>query len=221
MPLYTCPMCGANVPDQAPTCVRCGQSTQGLQPAGGLQPMQAMAPRKGGGAGIVIAVVVALLILPVVGTFAVMAIYGVRKYIANAKTAEARNTVAHIAKAAVSAYEREDEAGGETVTHRLCRSASSAVPRDRSMVSARKYQSASSEWNVDADRNAGFACLRFEMPSPQYFQYEYVATATSFVVRAHGDLNGDGVFSTFELRGEVKDDRVVIAPSIVETNPED
>jgi hypothetical protein len=89
------------------------------------------------------------------------------------------------------------------------------------MISGRKYQSTASEWAVDTDRNAGFACLKFEMSFPQYFQYEYEATETSFVARAYGDMNGDGVFSTFELKGELVGDRLVIAPNLLETNPDE
>jgi hypothetical protein len=44
---------------------------------------------------------------------------------------------------------------------------------------------------------------------PQYFQYAYETTGDgsspghSFVVRAHGDLDGDGVTSLFSLRGKI------------------
>ena len=220
MPLYTCPQCGANVPDQAPTCPRCGLSTQGLAPTGAWQP-QAMAPKKGMGAGLIILIVLAVTIVPIVGILAVLSIYGTRKYIANAKTAEARNSLGQIAKDAAVAYEREELSSDGTVVHRICPSASSPVPADRATISARKYQSSTSDWEVDKAKSAGFACLRFEMSAPQYYQYEYIATATGFIARAHGDLNGDGVFSTFEIRGEVQDGQLRIAPTILETNPEE
>src|ERR1700691_6187677 len=90
----------------------------------------------------------------VVPILAVLAVYGVRKYIANAKTAEARNALGEIARDAATAYERD---------HALCASASSPVPSSVSMVRGVKYQSAPGEWQVDRARNAGFACLRFSM----------------------------------------------------------
>ena len=72
----------------------------------------------------------------------------------------------------------------------------------------------------------GWACLRFSMDGPQYYQYEYDATATSFSAIAHGDLNGNTVESTFTLAGSVVEDTtgefvVTVAPSISEVNPEE
>src|SRR5688572_31027622 len=48
-----------------------------------------------------------MIVVAIIGILAVLAIYGVRKYIANAKTAEARNTVGKIQKDALAAFERE------------------------------------------------------------------------------------------------------------------
>jgi hypothetical protein len=59
------------------------------------------------------------------------------------------------------------------------------------------------------------------MTAPQYYQYVYEATPTSFSVRAHGDINGNGKFSTFEIKGNLVGDRIVVAPSIEETDPEE
>jgi type IV pilus assembly protein PilA len=154
------------------------------------------------------------------GIMAVLSIYGVRKYIANAKTAEARNALGQIARDAATAYERES-VSGSTIQHRVCPSASSPVPADRNLVSGKKYQSTAAEWNVDKAREAGFACLRFEMAMPQYYQYQYDGTSADFTGTARGDLNGDGVFSTFTIQGKVQNDALILAPSIQETNPEE
>jgi type IV pilus assembly protein PilA len=178
------------------------QPPQQLGP--GWQPPPA-GPQKGMGVG---------LIVPMVGIMAVLGIYGTRKYIANAKQAEARNTLAQIAKDAVVAYEDSD-------AKRICPSASVRIPADRGAISGKKYLASSSEWQTDRAANAGFACLRFSMATPQYYQYEYEATPTSFVARAHGDLNGDGVFSTFEIKGQLVGDRLLVAPSILETDPDE
>jgi type IV pilus assembly protein PilA len=160
--------------------------------------------------------IVVLAIIPftlaVIGIMSVVAIYGVRKYIANAKTAEARNTLGQLAKDASVAFERDQ---------RVCPSASSPVPSSMGDIQGTKYQSNATEWKVDARKKAGFACLDFAMTEPQYFQYEYIATATGFTIRAHGDLNGDGKASTFELQGQVNDGNLRVAPSITELNPEE
>lgn len=205
MALFPCPDCGTQVSDQALGCPKCGRPLRA--------PMQA--PKSGMSTVLIVVIVVVVLIVPVLGVLATLAIYGTRKYVANAKTAEARNTLGMIAKDAVLAYEGEGADG----KRRVCPSASAPVPADRTMVSGKKYMSSAAEWQTDKAANAGFACLRFEMATPQYFQYEYEATATSFVARARGDLNGDGVFSTFEIQGQVVGDRLVVSPAILETNP--
>lgn len=167
-------------------------------------------PKKGMSTLTIVLIVLAVTIVPALGIMSVLSIYGVRKYIANAKTAEAKNSLGVIGQLAVAAYEE---------SHRICPSASAPIPAARKAVSGMKYQSAGGEWEADTDKNAGFACLKFALGQPQYFQYEYEATETSFVARAHGDLNGDGVFSTFELRGEIQSGHLLVSPTIRETNP--
>ena len=48
-----------------------------------------------------------MIVVAIIGVLAALAIYGVRKYIANAKTAEARMSLGRIAKDASAAYNRE------------------------------------------------------------------------------------------------------------------
>jgi type IV pilus assembly protein PilA len=154
---------------------------------------QAPPPKSGFPIWIVFLLGGAAFLVIVVPVLAVLAIYGVRKYIANAKTAEARNVVAEIGRDAVTAYE------GDT---KLCPSASRAVPASVLDVTGKKYQSTVGEWEADKATKSGFACLKFSMTSPQYYSYAY---------RAHGSSTpGDGfdAFATSDL-----------APSIVETNP--
>src|SRR5580698_2325224 len=71
-----------------------------------------------------------MIVVAIIGILAVLAIYGVRKYLANAKTAEARNSLGQIAKDAATEYERESMAGtvlpaGQTalMSRALCASA--------------------------------------------------------------------------------------------------
>jgi len=149
------------------------------------------------------------------GIFAALAIHGVRRYLANAKQAEARNSLGQIARDAATAYARDGA---------LCASASSPVPRSMSALKGMKYQSAAGEWQVDRARNAGFACLGFSMDTPQYYQYSYTVPAghpDEFDAVAHGDLNGDGQASTFRIRGRVINGVLEVAPNVEETSPEE
>jgi type IV pilus assembly protein PilA len=175
-----------------------------------------------------------MIVVAIIGILAVLAAYGVRKYIANAKTTEARNSLGRMAGAAMIEYEHENMAtpvlspGSSTkLTRALCTSASAPVPAAVATVAARKYQSSLSDWNVDAAGNSGFACLHFTIDAPQYYMYNYTTTGSakpgdSFMAQANGDLNGDGIASTFQLFGAINASYVVnVAPNIVETSPDE
>jgi hypothetical protein len=83
------------------------------------------------------------------------------------------------------------------------------------------------DWQLDgATLRTGFACLKFSMDAPQYYQYNFATAAggiTTWQGQAQGDLNGDGaVYSLFTLAGAVNATNAFnLAPNIVETNPEE
>lgn len=141
------------------------------------------------------------------GILAVLAIAGVRKYLVAAKNAEALSSIGAIARSASSTYDASALGGA----HSLCASASTPVPASLADISGKKYMSSPADWSKDAPSNAGFACLEFSMSSPQYYQYDYHRTGSAtgsapgdgFVALAHGDLDGDGVYSTFSTEGYV------------------
>jgi len=182
-----------------------------------------------------------MIVVAIVGVLAALAIYGVRKYIANAKTAEARNSLGQMAKDASSAYAREGMAGavlalGGTadVSNKLCASATKTIPDNKAKIKGQKYQSSPEDWALDAGtQHTGFACLKFTMTDPQYYMYTYASSGTGvagawFNAIANGDLNGDDTLSSFTLGGEVKTAgagkgglEVVVAPNFLETNPEE
>jgi len=175
-----------------------------------------------------------MIVVAIVGILSVLAAYGVRKYVANSKTAEARNSLGRIANAAVIAYEHENMAGttlspGTTAgfSRTLCKSASSSVPSSAGQVAGRKYQSSSDDWNVDHAGGSGFACLKFTLDQPQYYMYSYSTSGSSavgdnFTATANGDLDGDGVMSTFSITGSINNAYVInVAPNLVEVAPEE
>ncbi len=176
-----------------------------------------------------------MIVVAIVGVLAVLAVYGVRKYIANAKTAEAKNSLGQMGKDAAVAYEGErmtntvlPDQGSADIVRQLCQSSSVKVPTALTSIQGKKYQSSKGDWSnaTDVSNNAGFACLRFEISQPQYYQYDYKATGTtagSFSAIATGDLNGDGAqYSTFTLAGATDGSgRVKLAPSIGEVSPEE
>jgi Tfp pilus assembly protein PilE len=173
-----------------------------------------------------------MIVVAIVGVLSTLAIQGVRRYVANAKTAEARSALGGLARCAVTTYDRDLStvtgvlaAGG---THAgaaksFCASASNTVPASLTSVKALKYQSAPAEW-LTGDANSGWLCLKFNVNSPQWFLYGYVATTGvngAFTASAQGDLNGDGVPSTFEIFGKADQSVPRISPLLKETNPDE
>jgi len=177
-----------------------------------------------------------MIVVSIVGILAVLAVYGVRKYLANAKTAEARNSLGQISKDAVTAFEREAMAaavlgqGTSTGnTRAVCNSATATVPATADGIKGKKYQpdtSPGKDWSTDSATNVGFSCLKFSMDQPQYYMYGYTAGSVAsgsdtFTATANGDLNGDGTLSTFSIIGAVQNGSLNVAPSLTEVAPEE
>ena len=178
-----------------------------------------------------------MIVVAIVGVLAVLAVYGVRKYIANAKTAEARNSLGQIGKDAVTAFEGENmsaqnlqEGGSAGVIRQLCQTSTNSNKVPGTPPKASKYQSSKADWSNASDVQAatvGWPCLKFEMTAPQYYSYSYnavgaAADGDTFTAAANGDLNGDGTnFSTFTMLGSIQNGRLTLAPAIGETSPEE
>lgn len=166
-----------------------------------------------------------MIVVAIIGVLAALSIYGVSKYLANAKSAEARNGVGAIAKGAVSGWEAGQmvgtivAAGAVRAGAREFCAAAAAVPA--ATPSGEKYQSQSSDWAA-----GGWPCLRYTMTGPQYYSYSYAPTGTgasgdTFAISALGDLDGDSTTSTFVMLGAVQGDQITLSPAVIETLPEE
>jgi type IV pilus assembly protein PilA len=179
-----------------------------------------------------------MIVVAIVGILAVLAVVGVRRYLSNSKSAEARNALGAIGKGAAQALEREATTTGvigasssAIVSRRLCLTATQFVPAAATSVQGKKYQASNangSDWHKDDGAvHTGFACARFEMMNPQAYQYNYTSDSTSttqgnnITANAEGDLNGDGLTSRFRLVGAVQSQALVLSPSLEETNPDE
>lgn len=170
-----------------------------------------------------------MIVIAIIGVLAALAIYGVRRYLASAKTSEGKNTIGAIARGAKQAFERETAssdllapgANSTTANHALCGSAAKKVPDQAAPPKGVKYQpldTPTGDYN-DGSATAGWKCLKFTMSQAHYYQYSYnkaaqpvsngktgapaISGTESFETAAQGDLDGDGVVSTFALVGQV------------------
>jgi hypothetical protein len=113
------------------------------------------------------------------GVVSALAVYGVRKYVMNAKQAEARTALVSWANGLASCGQRD---GHLPPT-------STPVPATLSDVGATKWQSTPAEWSAPA-----YSCAGFSLSEPQYFQYQWEQRSPNEgTARAVGDLNGDGI----------------------------
>ena len=108
-----------------------------------------------------------MIVVAIVGVLAVLAVYGVRKYIANAKTAEAKNSLGQIGKDAVTAYEGERMAadtlaikGVTAVVRRTCGNNTGGAVPDITKVKGQKYQSEKLDWSKAEVREQILALLK-------------------------------------------------------------
>ncbi|WP_434047761.1 MULTISPECIES: hypothetical protein [Sorangium] len=165
----------------------------------------------------------------ILGTSAALAVYGVRRYLASAKTAEAKNTIGVIARSAVGAFERaaSSQKSVPPSSRHLCKSAApvpAAVPRGT------RYTPSSSpgqDFN-QGDDTSGWRCLQFNLTMRAYYQYDYRAGSgykgparggpdpgkDGFEVSAEGDLDGDGTTSLFTRTGKIVNGKLVLNPEV-------
>jgi type IV pilus assembly protein PilA len=167
-----------------------------------------------------------MIVVAIIGILAALAIYGVKKYLTNAKTGEAKMNLGRIGKDAVSAYERESMAGtllgaGAVVAavHQLC---PSGDPVPAAVPAGQKIQPDPALWDA-----GGWKCLRFSLDSPVYYQYAYTRSSdTAFQATATGDLDGDTDTSQWVYAGGIVESgtskAMRLAPTIAEpANPEE
>lgn len=164
-----------------------------------------------------------MIVVSIIGVLAALAIYGVNEYFASAKTAEAKNTVGAISRAAASAFEREvadseilAPGGSGTVSSAaLCGTAQNPIPK--AGIPAGNKLNPDPADQVETDPRNGWTCLRFIVTEPVLYQYMYERdaarsagkpgapsyTAPYFEASAVGDVNNNGAVSTFARGGQV------------------
>ena len=164
-----------------------------------------------------------MITITIIGVLAALAIYGVGRYLASSKSAEAKTGVGAISRGAQAAFEREMAAAqgvteGSTSSassHRLC---GTAVLVPLVVPKAKKYQPSTKDGEdySTGDSQSGWKCLKFYQSEPTYYQYGYAmdgspmapdnpakcATAC-YEAGARGDLNANGIESQFARTGHI------------------
>ncbi|MEZ4466122.1 MAG: hypothetical protein R3F43_17135, partial [bacterium] len=133
------------------------------------------------------------------GVLAAVAIPAFIKYIRRSKASEARVEVRRLAMAA-RAYHAEfgklPAAAPPTPAEVPC---GSGDPKPAS---------------PDLWAHPAWQALSFATPDNPRYQYSFEADATGFTARARGDLDCDGVLSTFEITGVLREGELDLSPGI-------
>jgi len=157
-----------------------------------------------------------------------VAMYGLSRYVRHAKTVEAVSSVTRLASNAAEFYDLSDgtqpAAASPAAVHAMRHfptSSASPVPGEELSVRGCRYQSNLADWSVSPWRE-----LHFTMVQPQSYRYVFAsegagATAKA-TVTAQGDLDGDGVRSSYAL--EITPDQGLaasVSKSMTKTDPEE
>ena len=143
--------------------------------------------------------------LALAAVLSAVGMYALARYVRHAKTVEAASSVNRIASNAVEFYDTSDgtqpAAANPAAVHAMRHfppSAASPVPSDELTVRGHRYQSNLADWSVSPWRE-----LHFSMVEPQSYRYQFVAegagATAKATVSAEGDLDGDGIRSTYAL----------------------
>jgi len=180
-----------------------------------------------------------MIVVAIVGVLAALGIYAVTQFTALSRSAEAKQTVGAITRAALAAFERK-QVGAELSSPgasssgksggTLCNTAASWVPADISLMRAKKYQpntAAGQDFNT-TDSIAGWKCLKFGISQPISYAYYYqryvnalptaewgpACTGDNFYAQAYGDTDGNYVPAKYARCGMVVDSRIKLSTEI-------
>jgi type IV pilus assembly protein PilA len=161
-----------------------------------------------------------MIVIAIIGILAALAIYGVTRFIGSSKSAEARQTVGAISRAAQAAYERQTAPSEALAPGSMSQASSQSLcgtanPVPATIPVGQKYQPnpAAGQDFENGTATTGWPCLRFRISDPIAYQYSYVSGSApisnqpanpGFEAGAQGDVDGDGVISQFALTGQIQ-----------------
>ena len=135
-------------------------------------------------------------VVVVLGILAAIAIPSFMEYQKKAKHSEAELNLNALGKGAKAAYHENGE---------FPRGSSGPTPPLGACCSGpnHKCEAKQSDWVGSYDNPTVWDALDFEQTAPFLFSYSYEGSADgqSFTAKAHGDLDCDGTFIEYELRG--------------------
>lgn len=145
-----------------------------------------------------------MIVVAIIGILAAVAIPAFVKYTRRSKTSEATMNLRRLYDASLTYYADEHSARGGQIVPRQFPQTVASTPNAPACQNGAEFKIAPdpAHWV-----SPSWAALQFSIDDPSYFQYDYVAQGiaaeAAFTAGAHGDLDCDGAFSTFERVGSI------------------
>ena len=145
-----------------------------------------------------------MIVVAIIGILAAIAIPAFMKYIKKAKSSEARQQLEKMSAGARTYFLDEQVLPGQIqpLPPQFPGTIGATPAATCCNAGVQKCTPDASLWTA-----ATWLDLKFSMDDPHYYRYEFVSEGTSvdsvFTARALGDLDCDGILSTFEVFGGV------------------
>ena len=158
------------------------------------------------------------ILVPTIGVLAAVAIPAFVKYVRKAKTVEAAESLDKIKIGAREFFVVDHwNSEGNLEAKRFPRSTGWVPASPCCKQPGGKCRTPASVWD-----NAGFDALKFGLTEPHYYQYRFISSGITnnaqYTAVARGDLDCDGIYSTFEIRGRVDSEGSVVTVGPIITN---
>ena len=145
-----------------------------------------------------------MIVVVILGILAAVAVPAFSRYVKRSKTSEATTSIAAMYRLQSTYYENTQERSSST-TFATCSPLPTAAPGINKYPADVTAWMGSSEWNS----------LGFLIDRPHYYQYSTEGSNAGMTVRAVGDIDGDGIQSTFDRRatltsGEIQGSGITI-----------
>lgn len=161
-----------------------------------------------------------MIVVAIIGILAAVAIPAFMKYIRRSKTTEATMNIRKLFDSSVSYYEEEHATQAGLIVAKQFPLTNAATPGLGSCAGqpGGKCVPTPALWATET-----WQALNFSVDDPFYYSYSYTSTGTDstsqFTATANGDLNGDGVYSTFERLGTIVNGNVQGGSGLFKSRP--
>jgi prepilin-type N-terminal cleavage/methylation domain-containing protein len=160
-----------------------------------------------------------MIVVAIIGILAAVAIPAFIKYIRKSKTVEATEALDKVKTGARQYFVADHwSTDGKLQTKEFPKAVVTTPASPANCCAAGgKCTTPTTTWDTN-----NWAALHFALTEPHYFAYGFAATGTGsasvYTADARGDLDCDGTFSTYQIRGSVDDEGGVTVVGPIVTN---